>query len=348
MNFPLNAPSEVNLTIAHNSQEANAIYTLLQTTMPCLRVSRNGSGVFFGVMTSCESALDDDGVMNVSFTDWVGTWANCYRNEMSSAWINSAIYVAVEAIDSPTDVYYLGSNGAGTGTTMSSRLITMTGIPGTINIVSNTLNIPPSATLFGNWGKSISLLDHIQELAAATDYGFEWYCDVDPSTGQCRMNLDNVSVGTNKSSTVRFGFGNDLGKATLSNCTAVQTSFLPPVNYVYIEENDDGRASQVLNSTSVTNYGEWGIQGNPQPTKTKAVSYSNGLLRPNPRQQVVLTANATLAPQPWTDYYLGDTVGVRVQRDALSIDSNYRVNQISITLDDNMIDTAHQISFEAI
>jgi len=336
MNFPLNAPSEVSLTIAHNSQEAAAVYSLIASTMPVLRVTRDGTTVFYGPMADCDSTLDDQPTMSLRFTDWVGSWESCYRFDFggSGGFTPSDPRAFIELLTLETTVftYTFGSSGA----TVKSPLTygellnnyTYSGLPPAI---------PDKA--------SMSLLDLINQMSALDDGGFEWYVGHDTSVDKPILQMDET-VGTDKSTSVLFGHGNDLGKQTMGNCSYASVTYMPPLNYVYTTGNDDGRNSEAKNDGSISSFGERGILGESQIKKGVADEKGFDQIRTNPRQMVTLTADPEIAPQPWTDYYLGDTVRVTVKRDSFSLDSSYKVNNISIGLDENLEDTAHNLSFE--
>ena len=191
----------------------------------------------------------------------------------------------------------------------------------------------------------MSLLEIVNQMAGLDDGGFEWYVNHDSSVDQPRIVMA-TSVGSNKSTSVLFGHGNDLGKQTMGNCSYASVTYMPPLNYVYTTGNDDNRDSEVKNDTSITAFGERGILGESQIKKGVADDKAYNQLRANPRQMVTLTADPEIAPQPWTDYYLGDTVRVTIKRDSFSLDNSYKVNNISIGLDENLEDTAHNLSFE--
>jgi hypothetical protein len=71
-------------------------------------------------------------------------------------------------------------------------------------------------------------------------------------------------------------------------------------------------------------------------------------LRTKWRHVVDVVTEPTLAPKPWSDYFLGDTVSVRVVRDSLDLLTNPRVNQIVVNTDEQNREISHAISFEVI
>jgi hypothetical protein len=61
---------------------------------------------------------------------------------------------------------------------------------------------------------------------------------------------------------------------------------------------------------------------------------AQALLRPDPIKVVAFTPDPTLAPLPWDDYWLGDTVSFFGRRGAFVEDVTARINKITVVIDD--------------
>jgi hypothetical protein len=48
------------------------------------------------------------------------------------------------------------------------------------------------------------------------------------------------------------------------------------------------------------------------------------------------------------DYYLGDTVTVAVQEPAYTLSSAYRLNQISVEFDEQLVEISNTLQFEVV
>jgi hypothetical protein len=138
----------------------------------------------------------------------------------------------------------------------------------------------------------------------------------------------------------------------------------PPRNAVLAESDNNNRgfapatydAAQIANYptsldatwASLYNYGEFfeSISAGTHSSVTVAANY----LKNSPRQTVEVVADPVLAPQ-WgvsSDYYLGDTVNVTVQELAYTLNGEYRINEINVELDDQLVETSNTLQFEVV
>ncbi len=154
-----------------------------------------------------------------------------------------------------------------------------------------------------------------------------------------------TSLGTNLSGTIAFEYG----KGTRETADSVQRQWLPPINRVLVRGED-----QLLGEAQdLTSIGKYGVRmqvisasdGTIEQTSLNAAALD--ALRPNPLEIVTFQPNPITAPQPWTNYWIGDTVGVRAREGAMNINAAARVNSIEITLDDDGNEISHSVTFEA-
>lgn len=128
----------------------------------------------------------------------------------------------------------------------------------------------------------------------------------------------------------------EYGATTLANVRRFERATQPPINVARVI-GADGLVGEKRNQTSIDKYGEWWVQFaasdvSEQPTLDDK---AQALLRPNPIKVLNFTPDPALAPLPWDDYWLGDTVPVRARQGSLSEDSAARVNEITVVVDDN-------------
>ena len=178
----------------------------------------------------------------------------------------------------------------------------------------------------------------LQEL----DLGFD--VTVTPSTSASTLGtLAVVADAGGFVEAARFAHGG----GTQDNCQQVSRERRAPRNHVIVI-GDQGVSVEVSDTASIAVYGKWTHVENLTDQVDADVLLGRGqsLLRPNPIEIVTFTAEPALAPQPWEDYDIGDTVPIYVNRDAFQADTTARVIGISIDLDDDLRETSHVIQVE--
>lgn len=150
------------------------------------------------------------------------------------------------------------------------------------------------------------------------------------------------SLGTDRHDTVRF----ELGPDTLSNVARARQEMTPPRNVVTTTVN--GVAATVTDSESVSKWGRWEhVEETPDAQDdADLTARATKLLAADPVQ--VVTFEPLVADSnhdPWRDYWLGDTVGVRAVDGALRIDQAVRITAIEIDVDESGLEVAHRFEF---
>lgn len=177
---------------------------------------------------------------------------------------------------------------------------------------------------YENVGKILQELSDIES-------GYDYY--IDPATG----NLNIVaSRGTNLSSTIGFGYN-----AYRDNLASVTRQYdgTTVANKVIVQ----GRYGTGLSTdgTSESNYGRMeDVVGLSQVTGTSilaAYATAETTVRANPRETVSIVPKAGMYPQPYSEYWLGDTVKLVVNNpdETNLVNKNIRIFGISISMDDN-------------
>lgn len=165
-------------------------------------------------------------------------------------------------------------------------------------------------------------LDAARDVAGAgTEYG--------------RLECANT-VGVNRPA-ARFEYGPE----TLANVRSVQRSVSTFVTRAYVFG-----AGYVGTSTNAAAYAKWGewcaYESRPDIVdQTTADNRAAALLRPltgatgSPSQVIQFSPDPVLAPQPFVEWYLGDTVQFFARRGAMLINTPVRVNSFTVVVDEN-------------
>jgi hypothetical protein len=134
-----------------------------------------------------------------------------------------------------------------------------------------------------------------------------------------------------------------------SDCESVKRTISRPVNWVYAlgGEYDDGgpqrRSATAIDQASIDKYRlhELTLDLPGVYYQATLTEHVNGELRPDPPQAITFTPDASGSLQPQPDparqtsatYWLGDTVRLVVDRDALQIDMTSRIRAIEVAVD---------------
>ena len=127
----------------------------------------------------------------------------------------------------------------------------------------------------------------------------------------------------------------EYGPTTLANCLAMHRQTLPPVNHVTVI-GANGLSSTKQDDTSIARYGHYEYVMTQTDVSEQATldDKANALLRPNPVKVIDFTPEPRLAPSPWDDYWIGDTVQFYAKRGALKEGPvSVRVNQITVVIE---------------
>jgi hypothetical protein len=328
--------STFTVTLDASAADALSLYTVMATTIPVVRVARDGVVVFTGPLESLEMTAGDSGEVSATFTDWTGPMSHQLAFDVPA---RSSVNTLVS--------YVLGN---------TSTLQQIKWPQNTTRLTRSTVSTV-SGTVSCDTGTATNVREMLD--AATSAANFDWYVDHASALFKIAPNL-----GTDKSSTLTFGLGEKAGGPSFANCTSARVSMQPPRNVVLAESdnNNMGFAPSTyslssiqnypssLNATwkSLYNYGEYfeSVTAGTHSSQSVADNY----LKNSPRQSVEVVADPVLAPQ-WgvsADYYLGDTVNIVVQEAAYTLNGSYRVNQIQVELDEQLVETANTLQFEVL
>ena len=337
LTLPLNGTSTLDMTMDAAAGDLQAITTLLETTVPVVRLVRDQVTVFTGPLASMDMTVGDSTSVAVGFTDWSGPMD---RWSSFGSWTRTA------------------SGGTGTPAAIIDALIGgdpyveakyPMGVAQLTRITPSGLTLTSTRTSSVNRAEQSTVLEQLQQASTAAHW--DWYVKTSEFTVA-------DTLGTDKSSTIRFGLGDTSGSGSVANVTAARMTFRPPVNKVWatsakgkVKASPKGYTlAHVTTGTgtwaSLHNYGEWWTQ--VDAGNANAQNVADNTRRDKPRQIVDVSADPKTAPKWGVDYYLGDTVSVTVNTPALVFDDQLRVNQIAIALDENLVETTNDLTFEVV
>lgn len=107
----------------------------------------------------------------------------------------------------------------------------------------------------------------------------------------------------------------EYGHGTLGNVSQVRRTTTPPVNRVVVL-GANGLVGERSDQPSIDRYGEYCLQVSATDVVEQATldAKAEASLRPDPVRVVSFTPDPDLAPQPWDDYWLGDTLSFVARR----------------------------------
>lgn len=177
------------------------------------------------------------------------------------------------------------------------------------------------------------LLETGQELTGVIDgFDYEIAPTWDPDTPAVLGELNvHAHQGSDRTADVVFEYG----PATLGNLQTFGRQWQLPVNRAFVL-GTDGLIGVAENTASQDKYGLYVAQDQQLDVSEQATldAKAQAMLRPDPVRVVSFTPSPTAAPQPWDDYWLGDTVAVRARSGSITEDVAVRINQIVVTLDE--------------
>jgi hypothetical protein len=177
--------------------------------------------------------------------------------------------------------------------------------------------------------------------------GFDFEVEpLDPTVNAGALGAFNVyrKQGVDRPEVV-FGYG----PGTLGNCLSARRTTTLPVNRVRVLGVNGVPPVEVSHPGSIAVYGERMLIVNASDVSESAtlVAKANAALRPFPVQVVGFTPDPALAPQPWDDYWLGDSVRAHIARGSFRADLAPRVNTVAVAIDAEGNEESHTLTIDA-
>lgn len=189
------------------------------------------------------------------------------------------------------------------------------------------------------------------QMAAVLDGPDFELAPIDPVTNGGKLAELNVMArqGTDRAGAV-FGYGTfGYGASTVANVRELGREWHPPTNIVRVL-NADGLEGSATDPDSIARFGAWEqVVSEPDVVEQSTLAEKAlDLIRPTWTRVVTFTPEAAApnCPQPWDDYWLGDTVRLYADEDGLQEDVQPRVNAVAVTLDADDSEN-HELTVEA-
>jgi hypothetical protein len=184
-----------------------------------------------------------------------------------------------------------------------------------------------------------------KEMAAVLDGPDFEFAPLDPLENDGKLAELNVMnhQGVDQLNAI-FGYGPD----TLANVNGYAREWRPPINRVRTISTEGLAALKTLPS-SITQFGVWEmIESLSDGTVEQATADERALdlLRSGWTRVVSFTPESDIAPQPFDDYGIGDTVSLNIRDGAAVEELSARMNGITVTLDADDNET-HELVTEA-
>ena len=311
----LNRPAEVEASLDIEGADTETLFTEYASKAVYLRLAENGTTRFFGVLTDLQMQLDDQSSVSVRFADLSIQYATTYPLALLSGTLyGQAAYSAshnsiVDTILDTTDVVLKLTRS---GSVTSTRTMDAQGM---------------------------SRLDVLTGLAELQN-GIDWYVEPD----QTFKIAANNAIGTDKSATVRFQYG----PSTRSNVQSATVQYQPPRNRIWTSK--DNGTVKLTTSGDATSRSNYGVQSVVLAQMEKGTSTESDAadqqVRDFPRRVAEFVLEPAFSPRPWTDFNLGDTIGFDLTTPAVSITGSQVVSDITISLDDQLVESDITVSAE--
>ncbi len=134
----------------------------------------------------------------------------------------------------------------------------------------------------------------------------------------------------------------EYGSATIGNVTAYRRSVVTPIRKVTAYGANGMKATAAGGGggppTQVISVPDVSVQATLQ-------AIANGALRPRYTFVTEFDPDPAVAPQPWVNYFLGDTVRYRAKHGAYIEQRSVRIDSIEVQIDDNGNESAHKLTF---
>jgi hypothetical protein len=305
LTFTRNAYPECTVTISHDDDAATAFFDALRNGIPTLRAYRDGVLRFHGELAPFTETLEEAAQLTLLFR---GPFARLIGYGQSRGGFLSHIFTATDAGQIAKTLIDLTdpSGVATTGTIEATKLRDRT-------------------YQYANVGEAVTDLTKILD-------GFDFeVLPIEITAGKIGEFVVYARQGSDKSSTVKFQYG----PGTLANVHSVTRQTEPPINYARVL-GANGLIAVKTDAASIAKYGQWTVQESVSDVVEQATinDRAQALLRPDPVKVVAFSPDPTLAPAPWDDYWLGDTVGFFGRRGAFVEDLTARINKITVVVDD--------------
>lgn len=315
LTFKRNVFTEVRGALSHEDPAATILLNALATTgIPTLRCYRNGGLRFNGYLAPFQEDAAEQSILSFVFRS---PFARLIGDNQGTGRFVDFLF--------PGTTY----TAQDAGSIAQSLLIITNSTSGATGLIAGTLQASKNRDrAYGN--SNINIGQAITDLTNVLD-GFDFeeqYLESGSTLAQLNI---YANQGTSRPN-ARFEYGPE----TLANIASLQRTTSPPINQTTVVGANNLRAFGTDAGSQAT-YGVWPAlyTASDVSEATTLQDKANALLRPLPVKTLSFTPDALLAPKPWDDFGIGDTVPVYIKRGALVQDVSVRVNGFTVVIDEN-------------
>jgi hypothetical protein len=311
-----NRPSQVTFPLPHDMAEADQLYTALGSGLPQLRAYLDGDLKFSGRFAPLQESSDQDtSQATVTFKSPLAGLESRFR---------------------ATEVTYTADDQGD----IAWALIEDENTKGATGLIEGTITATVTRDRTYEAGKQI--LEALVQLSEVENGAAFWETPLDPITNGGALAEFNAGPrpGDDRSAFVKF----EVGDGTLDNCISVQREIKLPVNKATVF-GDAGSSGSSSDAASQAKYGVWEATETRTDLTGSLSERASAMLVPEPVQIVTFEPDPAEAPRPWDEWWLGDTVGFKADRDALQISTTARPRAIEIVLDDQGNEAAWHVEW---
>lgn len=322
LRFEENRPSTVTFALPHDTPDASVLYDELQNGLPQLRAYRDGVLRFSGRFSPLEESTSQE--QSEAAVVFKSPLAGLEQRFLA---FEPAPYVAV---DQGTIAWDLINNENTT--------------KGATGLVLGT--ITPTTARDRAYGASKQILEALIQLSEVIGGLYFWETPLDPTTSDGALASFNAGArqGSDLSADVTF----QVGFGTLDNCLTATRQIGLPVNRATVYGGGDPPPFYVATDTgSIATYGVWEVWETLSDVTELATvtAKAQELLKPFPPQIVTFEPDPAEAPEPWVDWWLGDTVSFKADRDAFQVITTARPHALDVVLDDQGNEIAWRVEW---
>lgn len=329
--YTRNGVPEVQMVCSHEQHCAEMLLEYLADGIPTCKAYRDGTLRFHGYLAPFQEELEDTATLQLTFR---GPFGRVLGDGTGRGRFNNGGIIGYGPAEASVIAGILLDIAQTGQPSLAASWIGIT--DGTFQVTGQNRERANDGSF--NYVPLGEEMLHLTRIIDGFDFEVEPLEGVDSSTGFPLMGRMNVYTrqGSDQTAAV-FEYGTD----TVANVRKVTRQWFHPVNFArvvgpIIAPATDPIVGEYIDEASAAIYGKWEQQEsrtdiNEQATLT---ARAKSLIRPRPVRVVSFTPEPPLAPSPWDDYWLGDTVYFRGRRGAFFEDVATRVNQIRVVVDD--------------
>lgn len=320
-----NRAAEYRLRVDVEDDAARAVTTVLPNGLPRLKAWRGGVLRFYGWWAPSR----------ISATPEEGSYALEFRDPFARYWerlMEAQTFTATDA-------------GLIASTLVSDREATDAGV-GVVRYGLEIGTVEPTVNRDRTYERGKVYGEAIQQLTEV-DGGFDFTVTPRDDLGADVLGVLDIhaSQGDDRTGLVFF----EHGPGTLDNVASVEVQLGYPLNYVEArgEEGAYGGAGDVESAERFGYFTKSLAASDGTVVQATLDGMAAAAVRPEPVSVVSFSPDVDSAPQPWADYWIGDTVTFCADRGALQVDAAPRVNGVEIALEDGTVaEASHTLAIE--